>query len=491
MSKNAVCYIVIAICLCTTTCLAKYSGGTGDSNDPYLIATPADLNTIGTNSNDWDKHFKMVADINMAGYTFTTAVIAPDTSSYFEFQGTAFTGSFDGNNHTISNLVIDTNGIGNDYLGLFGKIDSGSEVRNLGLLNMIVNGGEHSRNLGGLVGWIWLGTISQCYATGSVSSGDYSVCLGGLVGESSHGTISLCYAACSVSGERRSENLGGLVGEFFGSFKISHCYAVGPVSGGRHSEALGGLVGDNQYGTIIQCYATGSVSGGDLSVALGGLVGSEGGTMSYCYSTGSVSGGDDSSYLGGLVGSNNWLASGRTISHCYATGFVNGGNYSVDLGGLVGFNSGTISECYAAGPVIGHSSSNLGGLVGNNYKIGDHWYGTIGQCYAVGSVTGDSSSNLGGLVGWNHDPSIVEYSFWDIETSDRGTSTGGFGLPTAQMQKRSTFADAGWDMANVWDIGENQTYPFLRTHLPSDINKDDETNFFDLAILTENWLAEK
>ena len=95
MSKNAVCYTVILICLFTAACLAKYSGGTGDSNDPYLIATPADLNTIGTNSNDWDKHFKMVADINMAGYTFTTAVIAPDTSSRFEFQGTAFTGSFD------------------------------------------------------------------------------------------------------------------------------------------------------------------------------------------------------------------------------------------------------------------------------------------------------------------------------------------------------------------------------------------------------------
>jgi hypothetical protein len=65
------------------------------------------------------------------------------------------------------------------------------------------------------------------------------------------------------------------------------------------------------------------------------------------------------------------------------------------------------------------------------------------------------------------------------------------GLPTAQMQMRSTFADTGWDMVNIWDIGENQTYPFLRKHLPSDINKDGETNFYDLAILAENWLKER
>jgi hypothetical protein len=64
------------------------------------------------------------------------------------------------------------------------------------------------------------------------------------------------------------------------------------------------------------------------------------------------------------------------------------------------------------------------------------------------------------------------------------------GMPTEQMQKRATFADAEWDMVNVWDLGENQTYPFLRMHLPSDINKDDETNFYDLAILAENWLGE-
>jgi len=45
-------------------------------------------------------------------------------------------------------------------------------------------------------------------------------------------------------------------------------------------------------------------------------------------------------------------------------------------------------------------------------------------------------------------------------------------------------------MINIWDIGENQTYPFLRKHLPSDINKDGKTDFYDLAVLAEHWLEE-
>ena len=93
----------------------------------------------------------------------------------------------------------------------------------------------------------------------------------------------------------------------------------------------------------------------------------------------------------------------------------------------------------------------------------------------------------------------TDYSkcFWDSEINlglqgfSYGNDPNVLGLTTAQMQQRSTFTDAGWDMVNVWDIGENQTYPFLRTHLPSDINEDEETDFLDLAILAVHWLEEK
>jgi len=81
----------------------------------------------------------------------------------------------------------------------------------------------------------------------------------------------------------------------------------------------------------------------------------------------------------------------------------------------------------------------------------------------------------------------VSASFWDIEAGgpDNGIGTP---LPTEQMQTGSTFTDAGWDFIEIWDIGENQTYPFLRKYPAGDINHDDTANFIDFAILANQWL---
>ena len=90
-------------------------------------------------------------------------------------------------------------------------------------------------------------------------------------------------------------------------------------------------------------------------------------------------------------------------------------------------------------------------------------------------------------MGWGY-PDLVTVSFWDKDTSGQMTSAGGEGKTTAEMQTESTFTDAGWDFIEIWDIGENQTYPFLRTHLAGDINHDDIVNFYDLAIIAGHWL---
>jgi hypothetical protein len=75
---------LIAVCLLGLPVYAKYSGGTGEPNDPYQIATAADLITLGETPEDYDKHFILTADIdldpNLPGRkVFDKAVIAPDT----------------------------------------------------------------------------------------------------------------------------------------------------------------------------------------------------------------------------------------------------------------------------------------------------------------------------------------------------------------------------------------------------------------------------
>ena len=50
---------------------ARYAGGTGTASDPFVIATAAHLNEIGTYPDDWDKHFILINDIDLSGYKDT------------------------------------------------------------------------------------------------------------------------------------------------------------------------------------------------------------------------------------------------------------------------------------------------------------------------------------------------------------------------------------------------------------------------------------
>jgi The GLUG motif len=329
----------VAILLTTSSAFGAYSGGTGDPNTPYQITTKADLLALAANTADYGKCFILTADIDLdpnlpGGQVFTAAIIAADTNSsgsHHAFQGIAFTGTFDGNGNKISGFVI--NGGSNSYLGLFGQINTGGLIKNLGLENCSVSGHD---DVGGLVGENYNGSISNCYSTGAVSGHGYGA--GGLVGENS-GSISNCYSTGAVSG---GYNVGGLVGDNYGG-SISNCYSMGAgyVSG---LTCVGGLVGRNEYdGSIGNCYSTHAVGGSEeVAKAVGGLVGgSYSGSISNCYSTGAVSGGYN---VGGLVGYNN---EDGIISNCYSTGTVGpfAQNYfESGIGGLVGQGGNIVSS---------------------------------------------------------------------------------------------------------------------------------------------------
>jgi hypothetical protein len=403
----------------------SYWQGSGESNDPYLIDTAEQLNTIGLIPCDWDKHFLLCADIDLSGFT----------GKDFNIIGN-FTGVFDGNGHTISNFnYIST---GTNYIGLFKWVDDpNAEIKNLGLIDPNLDAGTGGY-VGSLVGFLRNGTITNCYVEAGSVSGYYYV--GGLVGtNSSHGTITNCHLTASVSGDY---HVGGLVGFNYGT--ITNCYLTGSVSG---NEYVGGLVGRNEHGTITNCYSTASVTGNEQ---VGGLVGENHGTITNCYSTGDVSG---TTAVGGLVGLNDW----GTITNCYSTGSILGNN---GIGGLVGVNGkhSRITNCYATGSVMGTTA--VGGLVGYNRD-------KINNCYSMCSVSG--VENVGGLVGDSGDWSHCSDSFWDTETSGQTTSAGGTPKTTAEMQMASTFTDAGWDFFgettngtdDIWFVDEGVDYPRL------------------------------
>ena len=252
--------------------------GDGSIDNPYGLFTKMDLEAI---NNDLGANYILMNDISLSGTTYTTAVIAPDTSMSSGYNGTEFTGSIDGNGFSIVDLEID--GDLGDYLGLLGYISVTGEIKNIALKNCNIIGDEY---IGALVGYN-LGVINNCYSTGEVTGNRF---IGGFAGYN-NGSIIGCYSTSLATGEYYA---GGLVGyNFEGS--IIGCYSVSLITGKYYA---GGLAGYNK-GDIADSYSTSEVNG---DYRIGGLLGgNKNGSIINSYSTGKVTGDNES---GGLVGYN-------------------------------------------------------------------------------------------------------------------------------------------------------------------------------------------
>ncbi|WP_123536465.1 PGF-CTERM sorting domain-containing protein [Halosimplex salinum] len=261
--------------------------GSGTQDDPYEITNATELQAM---DEDRTAHYVLVNDVD-----------ASETADWNRGSGfdpvggstadAAFTGSFDGRNHTITGLTIDrptTN-----VVGLFSITDQAT-VEHVELGDIDVRGG---RATGGVAGVTRDTEITGVTVTGRVSAEDNNV--GGLVGlvRGQDSSLSRSHAAVAVSG---ADKVGGLAGFVTGG-AVDVTSATGAVSGGQ---SVGGLVGvASRESAVVRSYATGSVDG---SNSVGGLVGTiDGGDVSGSYAAGDVNGG---SSAGGVVGSNQGRA---------------------------------------------------------------------------------------------------------------------------------------------------------------------------------------
>ena len=250
MIKQVICLGFAAIAgLAGVVSAGTYSGGgNGTAEQPYRIATAADMQSIGANTEDWGSHFVMVNDINLAEYTGTQFNIIGEYYYDPDIPGwvmNPFTGVFDGNEHIISNFTYEPNG---PPLGIFCYVDAPNAlIKNLHISEPNIVAGVYG-GIGALVGCLKQGTIANCRVTGGSISASQQI--GGLVGYNEGGTIENCYSTCSVEGTVSGiSGTGGLVGNNYQGGLISNCYSAGPVSG---VELVGGLVGKN-LGTIVNC----------------------------------------------------------------------------------------------------------------------------------------------------------------------------------------------------------------------------------------------
>lgn len=232
----------LLFCVSAVPCLAKYGGGEGTAEEPYLIYTAEQLNQIGLNDEDWGSHFALMDDIDL------DMLGGADFNMIGDFPLEPFTGVFDGRGHVIYNFF--NYSVGSYGIGLFRYVEGQSaQIKNLGLINPHIFGG--SLSVAPLVGMLeGQVTVSNCWVVGGYVSGARS--LGGLVGtngwDKKGGTISNCYSQGDVE-TLSGSTVGGLVGSNKGV--IENCYFAGQVWAQYDA---GAIVGEDAGGTYAGCF---------------------------------------------------------------------------------------------------------------------------------------------------------------------------------------------------------------------------------------------
>jgi hypothetical protein len=420
--------------------------GVGTREDPYRIATPEQLAFIGTASTLWDKSFLLVSDLDLTGI---------EVASIGVLYGIEFTGTFDGNGHVLRHLTWDTKGRPGSSLGLFRAVSSGARISRLGIENAEIRCGEYSGGVGVLAAYN-SGSISCCYATGSLSAASAKASLGGLVA-TNNGAIAHCYATVDVSAGKGSMwQLGGLVGVNEGP--VIDCYATGRICSQGTCQEPGALVGHNDsiHGTVSRASndrvgerANGTAdlwmipaAGGPPVLALFSesyqrhpLEGS--GTLEDPYriasaeDLGAVNHYDLSACyrltadidLAGIAWSIApiWEFDGTFIGGGFAISnlTIDGENY-LGLFGMLGDNARVTDLTVAGADIVGKEGGAYMGIL-------TAWNaGSIENCRCTGRIYGGAqSSHVGGLVGENEPSGTIANCLSTAQVSTEGHYVGG------------------------------------------------------------------
>lgn len=330
--------------------------------------------------------------------------------------------TFDGHGYAISDLFIFRNET--DNIGLFSEI-ANATIQNVNFVSPRITGQGY---VGVAVGYCEYNFDAyNVNVTDAVVFGTYRN-IGGFYGGGSHSlptgctrTFDYIYVQGNVTGE--SIYVGGIAGSGLGCpvdgqrYTMSHMYADVNVEGLGY---VGGLFG---YQRLIDT----SQERWDCRVAI-----------NQSYSTGTIY--SDGNYGGGLIGllyilQINQANNIYSIFDSFSIAEISGGDY---LGGLFGYARGLSNgddyqfyRLYSAGKInsVGSNANAMSGYSGS--------YGDSYDLYFDNESSGYSNSGL--VIG---DGSI-------------------FGNTTENMKKESTYTN--WDFTDIWDIVENETYPFLQS----------------------------
>lgn len=327
-----------------------FAGGSGSSEDPWKIATAEQLDRI---RDDLTGHYTLIGDIDFSGYenwmpigTFQPRSDAPEDAEV-PHPDYAFTGTFDGAGHTISNLTISCEApMGAGLFGCASGTESnaasighftlkdvnvsgfylvggavGLQFMNCPVSDIHLEGDNKLTGMQGIGGIIGTGfdLISDCSATADVIvSGDDGACAGLIAG----GTTMSSIKNCQVTGGRITAEgnatwgFGALCGAPWGAAEITDCKVSGTMItvNGENNRLVGGLVG---FGGTYDPEAPAQITGCTVEDV----------TITVSETTDSV---------GGLIGAGKEMMEGSDqmssfiISDCAVSGSISGGGNYVD-----------------------------------------------------------------------------------------------------------------------------------------------------------------
>lgn len=385
-------------------------------SSPTSITTPSGLQNI-TGSN----HYQLNADIDLSGVVWTPIA--------------DFTGVLDGNGYTISNLTISGT---SDYQGLFAKVSTNAEIRNLNLSNFNITG---EVDIACLVARIWIGnnnivfkniTLNDCTVEGTTGVGT----LVGYADKVYDVTFYNCHTinpTVNINDNAVAE-VGGLIGGITSNVTQTASYFIncssqgGTVTlAGDDAEDVGGFVGVLSVtggtfltgpvcGYVYDCYSTTDIAvTGNDELLVGGFAGKmDLWDLISSYSTGDITytlaeSGTVGGPIGGFIAQPEYF---RQIVNCYSTTDItidttsSGANTycTGPIGGFFGriysYDS-QVLRCYSTGAIdlgdIG-STEGIGGFVGLYQNIISSANNVIERCWSQGDITIDSFGTIGSLT---------------------------------------------------------------------------------------------
>lgn len=254
--------------------------GSGTEDDPYLLATAADLKAFRDMANAEASSklcATLTADIDLGGEAWTP--FEPSSGYVSE----AYAGTFDGANHTIKGLSV--NATSSNGVGLFGTV-CGATIKNLKVEGNV--SASNSTFVGGIVGKTQTSaTIDSCSFAGTVTSAKKNGSAGtaGIVGRVNAGTVTITNCANTAAINGTSAIAAGILGNG-GSNKVTieNCYNTGAISGQHYASGIcGSSTVKAQTSSIRNCYNSGTITATNGGSYYAGITANFKGTISNSY----------------------------------------------------------------------------------------------------------------------------------------------------------------------------------------------------------------